>query len=214
MAERSVTNPDGSVEFRLQSYAWRSRPVIAPVSGDAVRGVVGRDEHGKFRAGTRTVSNGETSVKIETRFDERVFDSKDRAIEAAMGQVHERLVGEAREFGERFQAKISEDNIVSIDMHVGNPSPEYPRASIVSAEIEIQTPGAKAREMLEGFGKTKRERPAAARTKTAGGKGRHVSPVKERCWRRFRRASFFKHAKPWRIKFSVTSQAQYDKRRK
>jgi hypothetical protein len=146
--------------------------VLGPRSGYMVRGVVGTDENGKFRAAIRVNSKDEVGLHQGTIFQREAFDTQRQAVDAARERVQQHLVGESRMIAEEYSSKFEGDRMVTVDMEVGNPSPNYRQASIVGLEIEI--PADRAKRIFESYGKSssRQDNDAPARIRQREGPSR------------------------------------------
>jgi len=98
MAGRKV-EAAGYEPFTLREYAWRGRCLNSPLTGETMRGVVGRDEKGQYRPGIR-VSDGK---EVRTTFEVEPEKTKKEAISQSQAMLRRELVDHARTVAERNQ---------------------------------------------------------------------------------------------------------------
>lgn len=144
MSEREVTTKNGKAGFRLQRYAWRSKPTMSPLTGRAVRCVVGVDEQGGFRAATR-IGCGEGQT-FETKFAVESFGSKDQAIQASRGLTRDFLSHEAEVYANGVKDKRPGQEIVRVDMDDG-------WSTAINAAGSISPAKARVMKVFEGPGR-------------------------------------------------------------
>ena len=88
---RSVESA-GYEGWTLTGYAWRSTPIKSPLSGDAIRAVVGVDERGRYRPGIR-INNPETIASI---FDAKPVSNIAGAVTKSREILRSTLIDHAR----------------------------------------------------------------------------------------------------------------------
>lgn len=98
MAGRKV-EAAGYETFTLREYAWRGRCLNSPLTGETMRGIVGKDEEGRYRPGIR-VSDGKD---VRTTFEVEPEKTKKDAISQSQTMLRRELVDHARWVAERNQ---------------------------------------------------------------------------------------------------------------
>jgi hypothetical protein len=91
----------GHEGWTLGAYAWRSGHLKSPLTGDAMRAVVGVDESGRYRPGIRV--NDTRSADITTTFDVKPALNKDDAMSRSRDMLREKLIDHARFAAESIQ---------------------------------------------------------------------------------------------------------------
>jgi hypothetical protein len=89
--------------WTLGGYAWRSGHVKSPLTGGAMRAVVGTDVQGRYRPGVRTTAGPESASEVTTAFDVKPVHDKSAAIVKAQEMFRSELVDHARQAAERTQ---------------------------------------------------------------------------------------------------------------
>jgi hypothetical protein len=118
MAGRQVRDEEGGL-FHLQRYVWRSAPATCSLPGGAIRCVVGQDEHGWFRAGTR-LGREENDEKAQTMFAEDEFDTKEEAIEFSREMTRAYISAEAECYADSVRKPMSPgERIIKVEMDDG-----------------------------------------------------------------------------------------------
>jgi hypothetical protein len=116
---RTVTDPDGSFNFKIRDYSWRGKPVKSPLTGRPVRCLVATDEQGKYRAGIRIGADGKGNP-IESAFTEEAYATKEKAIEESRNLVRDELTADAQVFSDKAKgAKQPGERIVKVEMDDG-----------------------------------------------------------------------------------------------
>jgi hypothetical protein len=98
MAGRKV-EAAGFESFTLKEYSWRSGCLKSPLTGETMRGVVGKDEQGRYRPGIR-VSDGKDTT---TTFDVAPAKTKKDAISESRAWLRRELMDHARSAAELTQ---------------------------------------------------------------------------------------------------------------
>jgi hypothetical protein len=89
--------------WTLGGYAWRSGHVKSPLTGGAMRAVVGMDVQGRYRPGVRTTAGAENASEVTTAFDVKPAHDKSAAIAKAQEMFRTELIDHARQAAERTQ---------------------------------------------------------------------------------------------------------------
>jgi hypothetical protein len=96
MHGRQMRDEEGRV-FELQNGVWRSTPAACSFPGREIRCVVGKDERGRFRAGTE-IGPGGNGGNVETLFAVYEFETKKEAIEFSRGMTRDFVSAEAERY--------------------------------------------------------------------------------------------------------------------
>jgi hypothetical protein len=118
MAGRQVRDEEGGL-FHLQRYVWRSAPATCSLPGGAIRCVVGQDEHGWFRAGTR-LGREVNEEKAQTMFAGEHFADKRAAIECSREMTRAYISAEAECYADSVKKPMSPgERIIKVQMDDG-----------------------------------------------------------------------------------------------
>jgi len=101
----------GYESWTLRGYAWRGQCLKSPLTGKPMRAVVGMDEQGRYRPGTRMY---QADGEISTVFDVQPHSGKKEAISKSTEMLRERLIDHAR-FAAEVAQKLGEIVAVRVD---------------------------------------------------------------------------------------------------
>ena len=90
----------GYESWTLRGYAWRGKYFDSPLTGKPMRSVVGMDEQGRYRPGTRI--HGADNA-IVTTFDVKRYSGKADAISKSREMLRDTLIDHARWVAEAAQ---------------------------------------------------------------------------------------------------------------
>lgn len=118
MPGRQMRDEEGGL-FHLEKYIWRSAPATCSLPGAAIRCVVGQDEQGWFRAGTR-LGRDEEGAKAQTMFAPLLFPDKQAAIEFSREMTREFIWAEAECYADNVKTPMKPgEQIIRVQMDDG-----------------------------------------------------------------------------------------------